>query len=86
MTLFRVHRGGLAKSLEDCIEVADLSDIANYLNTIWTVGPSVELASLTCEPYAYDPRIDWNTYIILQNGQIIGFSNGPLERFRKEGT
>lgn len=74
MTLFRPHRGTLADSMADAVPVHSWHDIA-FL-TGFTVS--------AIEPYGFDARIGWDTYIVLTDDmatprQAIGFTNGPLE-------
>jgi hypothetical protein len=38
-----------------------------------------DLSGLKCEPYTYDDRIKWNTYIVhLPGWGVLGFTDGPL--------
>lgn len=31
------------------------------------------------EPYGYDRRIDWDTYIVTADGRAVGYTNGAVE-------
>ncbi|ARV77358.1 hypothetical protein FDI21_gp189 [Pseudomonas phage Noxifer] len=39
-----------------------------------------DLSELKCEPYGYDDRIKWNTYIVhLEGWGVLGFTDGPVQ-------
>jgi hypothetical protein len=75
---FREHRGTLAESMETTVEVASLDELLAHL------APIVAPIALTAEriaiaPYAIDPRIGWDTYLVFITGYgVAGFLNGPL--------
>lgn len=79
MTLFRPHRGSLADSMAEVIEVADRAALVSHL--AGGVFPSL---LLKIEPYyGYDERIGWHTYIVIDRladgtACVAGFTNGPL--------
>lgn len=75
MTLYRPHRGSLAEAMKEVMEVTSLQGIREYYIKR---GFSVE-EPLTCKWYAFDKRINWDTWIVCENGKALGFSNGPLE-------
>lgn len=82
MALFRLHRGGLAESLETVTQVASLNEVQEYCNY-----PALGWlpTDLECRFYAHDKRMDaWNdTYIITGTIQgqrvVMGFSNEELK-------
>lgn len=73
MTLFRPHRGGLAESMAECVEVNSLEDIRQAV---------LVRGELSARPYGYDARIDWDTYIITDGIGVVGFADGPLETLK----
>lgn len=85
---FRFHRGTLTESLETTIIVESegglYANIAiRFGNEVGDVcwpraGQAAPLESMTIKPYGYDPRINWDTYIVCLNGQAVGFLDGPL--------
>lgn len=100
MTKFRFHRGSLDDSLETVIEVSskqELLDILNKSFANWCDGKIIyKLNNLHIEPYGYDERIKWHTFIVTFDsvsiyypdaresltieGHVVGFMNGALER------
>jgi len=76
---FRFHRGSLEESLQTVREVESLDDVRELL--IWQVVLSLlpEYFKLTCRYYTYDKRINWQTWVILNDGLPVGFSNGELK-------
>ena len=87
MAKFRYHRGGLRESMETVIEVSSKQDLVDKVEPdIFGDKPNVE--QITVEPYGYDNRIDWNTYIVTKtipgkDGEtetgVMGFTDGPLD-------
>lgn len=91
MTLFRWHRAGLEESMQTVINVDSLSDLEeivyqNYKSIYRDMDFHVEL---TMNPYGFDPRINWDTHIVLaripealshslSEPHPVGFTNGPL--------
>jgi len=65
---FRPQRGGLTESLAEVKEVNSLQELRDILK-----ATNVEV-----RPYIYDERIDWNTYLVRADGEIVGFTDGPL--------
>lgn len=67
--LFRPQRGSLEEAMKEVIEVSSLSELEN--KTTWT--------NLTTKFYCFDSRINWDTWIILSNGNAVGYANGELK-------
>lgn len=76
MTLYRDHRGSLSESMKTIIEVKSIDDIRKHIMKDW---PFDTLGEITVKPYAYDHRIEWETYAVCVDGNAFGFTNGPLE-------
>ena len=66
---YREHRGSLADSMETVIEVKDLKDLAEKMKY---------KGKLTCEWYAKDDRIGWDTWLVCEDGCAIGMADGNL--------
>ena len=69
---YRLHRGSLADAMSEVIEVADKQALVDHLNkdlAQWGVVLSVD--DIKSEPYGYDPRIDWNTHVVLMRNQLV---------------
>jgi hypothetical protein len=75
MTLYRPHRAFLDEAMKEKFEVKSFQDILDYYKRI---GFPIK-GKLTCEWYSFDKRIDWDTWIVCEDGQAIGFTNGPIE-------
>jgi len=80
MTLIRNHRGGLDESLQTVREVGDRVELLEIIRKeLRPFGVSLEPEALHIEPYGYDGRIDWDTYLITIDGYgVWGMSKGPL--------
>lgn len=76
--LFRPHRALLADAMKEVVEVFHKSDLVNYLNKKNKFGPDILVENLTIKHYCYDERIQWDTFIVCDQGNAIGFTNGPL--------
>ena len=74
----RQHRGGLKESMETVEEInSTMNSIALSIST--ALGFKVAPNEIEIKPYAYDGRIDWDTYIVTINGWgIYGFTDGPV--------
>jgi hypothetical protein len=81
--LYRPHRGSLNDSLTEVVEVNNFAQLVRHMRReveSWYPKdklPTVENTKL--EPYAYDPRIGWDTYLVTVDGQAWGYTNGILE-------
>lgn len=75
---FRPHRGGgLRESMELMQEVETIDQILDIVNQNSIM--SFTKGDIKIKPYGYDPRIDWDTYIVTIDGYgVVGFTNGEL--------
>lgn len=82
MTLYRPHRGTLADSMREVIEVADLAMLVRQMcRSVESWYPPEELPTIETtrvEPYMFDDRIGWDTHIVTVKGSAWGFTDGPL--------
>lgn len=80
VTLYRDHRGGLADSMDTVRKVSSRQELIDYLRrdlSAWKFEFPDEAVKI--EPYGYDARINWDTYIVTVEGfGPVGFTNGPL--------
>lgn len=64
---YRPHSmfGTLDESMEKVVELKDQADLLKHLNQerAWC-GVSLEDADVKVEPYGYDERINWDTYLV----------------------
>ena len=74
---YRHHRGLLAESLATVVELADRAALVQHLQQTYGAMEPVRDDLIEVQWYAYDSRIDWQTYIVLLNGSPVGFTDGP---------
>jgi len=89
MTKFRWHRGGLDESMATVIDVESFEHLRLLIQerdqrTFPDMPVTIEMK---VEPYGFDDRINWNTYIVTkriveanESFMACGFTNGPLFR------
>ena len=75
---YRHQRGGLKESMETVVEIEPTIDA---LAVILKVPPS----AITVEPYTYDKRIDWDTYLVCIEGNAVGYTNAFVEPYKSSG-
>lgn len=78
MKQFRPQRGSFEESMNESVYVNPLT--AETLG--WVLGLfdiHAQYADITLQPYCYDERNKWNTYVVLVNGQAVGFTDGPYD-------
>ncbi len=74
---FREHRGMLDDSMKTVVEVADREALVSLLQSRLRDGVTFKDEDLKIEPYVYDKRIGWDTYIVTIKGYgVAGFTNG----------
>lgn len=79
MTRYRPHRGGLDESMALVREVASRDELQRHL----AVGP-FPVTIVAVEPYGFDPRIGWDTYLVRGRFEpdgalfVLGYTDGPL--------
>jgi hypothetical protein len=82
MTKYRPHRGTLDTAMAEMVEVADKRALVEHMRkSVQHWYPPDQLPTLentTIEPYAYDARLRWDTYVVKVNGSVWGFTDGPL--------
>lgn len=71
---FRPHRGGLAESMAEVVELAGLQQLTDHLRANM---PYIPEGQVKVSPYCYDDRTGWKTYIVTVDGQGVGFTDGP---------
>jgi hypothetical protein len=80
MRLVREHRGGLDESMTTVRPVRDREHLIEVIReSLAPFGKIVESAQISVGPYCFDPRIEWDTYIIEIEGYgVWGMANGPI--------
>ena len=78
--LIREHRGGLAESMKTARPVRDRDELAAVVRKSLPFGHTIETRQITVEPYCFDDRMGWDTYLICIEGcgGIWGLANGPI--------
>ena len=78
--LVRRHRGGLAESMATVQVVRDRAHLVEVIReSLAPFGKNIEPDQISIEPYHFDARIGWNTYLICIEGYgVWGMSNGPI--------
>jgi hypothetical protein len=73
----REHRGGLAESMETTIEiVANMRALREHINKELSPNLVVTEGMLHVEPYGFDDRIKWHTFIVTIDGYgVFGFTD-----------
>ena len=73
--------GGLAESMNQIIEYETMDDFAEYVTKELSMFSHMKVYKdkFTTKPYGYDARTDWDTWMILYDGQPIAYSNGELK-------
>lgn len=75
---YRQHKGNLSESLETTREIGATKK-ALALEASLDLGRVVTDREITVEPYCYDHRILWDTYIVTVEGHgVLGFTDGPV--------
>jgi hypothetical protein len=66
--------------METVRQVHDLEELCQLIRAgLGQFGVPLTPAMIHVEPYTYDARIDWDTYLITIDGYgVWGMSNGPL--------
>lgn len=76
--LFRFHSSNsVYESVEKAIEVESMQHLTQILKQqyLWT---KFDRENVELKFVAYDSRIDWVTYYVLLNGQVVGYTNCKL--------
>jgi hypothetical protein len=82
--LYRPHRGSLDDSMREVVEVNDFPQLVRHLRRgVESWYPKDELPTeenTRLEPYGFDKRINWETYLVTVDAKAWGYTNGPLDR------
>lgn len=76
----RIHAGGLAESMTTLTELPPTKEaIAQYLREVWGgLSYGVYPENIRVEPYGFDKRIEWDTYVVFLEGHAVAFTDGPI--------
>jgi hypothetical protein len=85
----RQQKGALSDSMATVVEIepkfeALAAEVNKNLSFWYDKEFNLKGEDIKIEPYKYDPRINWDTHIVLcrDNGitySVYGFTDGPLE-------
>lgn len=79
LLLFRFHKGGLKESMETTIVIPSKASLDKYITK--TMG--IYITDIETEPYCYDDRIGWDTYLVtgaFNGNDRLRFTIGYLNR------
>lgn len=78
---FREHRGSLRRAMETVVDLPNREALLKHIQNIYKgYGRRIKDSNLSVEPYIFDDRIKWNTYIVCVKGLgVVGFTNGPCK-------
>jgi hypothetical protein len=69
---FRYHRLSLAEAMTTVVDIEPtLEALATELNT----NPK----RLRVDARGFDSRVEWDTHAVTLDGQIVGFTDGPIQ-------
>lgn len=72
--LFRFHSGETVhESVARAMEVTDIESVKTLIR-----ARGLPFETVTVEPYAYDDRIEWLTYLVCIDGKAVGYTNHSL--------
>ncbi|MEK6883043.1 MAG: hypothetical protein AABY22_25690 [Nanoarchaeota archaeon] len=74
----RKHRRFLFESMETVKEIEPNKESIRKFFTENEDFPEIYEGNIEVEPYGFDKRIGWDTYIVCINGKAVGFTDGPL--------
>jgi hypothetical protein len=79
VTRARRHRGGLAESMATVQPCSSLGDLVELINRDFAdFGVKVDAGIVHVEPYVFDDRIGWDTYLVSIDGHgVWGMTDGP---------
>src|SRR5260221_7816002 len=63
MFYFREQRGSLEESLRTLVTLKDWPELVAHVRRLFSLFP-VREEEISVEPYVYDTRIGWETYIV----------------------
>ena len=78
--LVREHRAGLAESMATARPVRDREHLVAIIReSLGMFDLMIDPSQITVEPYTFDSRIGWDTYLISIEGYgVWGMANGPI--------
>ena len=69
--LYRPQRGSLEESMKEVVELIDKEALAEHLDE--------DVDRITVRRYAWDNRINWDTYLVCVDGHAWGYTNGSVD-------
>ena len=71
--------------METVVEIADRAALDEYLVKLFKPWMDVTPEMIETKPYTHDQRIDWDTWAVLVDGTIVGFTDGDPGELVKGG-
>ena len=75
----RNHRELLSESMQTVREIEPTIDAVRKFFKDGSMFDKLYDGVIKVEPYGFDDRIKWNTYIVTVDGKAIGFTDSPVE-------
>lgn len=76
---FREHRGGLSESMGTTVELDTKEDFLKHIEKLARQIVPKDDFTVSFEQYAFDSRINWNTWIVMLEGHgVLGIMDGPI--------
>ena len=76
--LYRPHRGGLEEAMKEVVELSSWQALVEHVKQMWPVKD--DGSNLVVKWAIFDDRIEWDTYMVTVDGNIIGWTNAPVRR------
>ena len=67
----------LEEAMAQAVEIVDETALMNYLRKQYDFWQPTE-QNVTIQPWGYDKRCDWNTYLICVDGKAALYANCPF--------
>jgi hypothetical protein len=78
---YRPHRALLIEAMAEVQEFSDLDGLIAAMISGLAWYPQQHQPTcdnVTVEPYCFDGRIGWATHIVMVNGNVWGYTDGPV--------
>ena len=75
---YRPQRGGLAESMTQVADISpNLAALTKHINDLGWFWYPIHSDQVKVIHQGFDARINWDTYIVMVDGQAVGFTDGP---------
>jgi hypothetical protein len=72
---FRWQRGSLEESMSTSVEFDGGKELFSIVRKTFPFG------EIFVEKYGWDERCGWDCWLVLVDGNAVGFTSGPVERW-----